>query len=122
MAFVACTGCRQGEMLALRWKDVDKPNRPLYLRDTKNGALLILQMPEAALVVLASLAEGGPGDMVFASVDPAKLSVYTTRVFAKIGVPEASFHALRHTAASWLVQKGVDLYAWAIFWAIRRPA
>jgi integrase len=32
-------------------------------------------------------------------------------VFAKIGVPEASFHALRHTAASWLVQKGADLYA-----------
>jgi site-specific recombinase XerD len=44
-------------------------------------------------------------------VDPAFLSFYTKRVFAKIGAPDASFHTLRHTAASWLVMQGVDLYA-----------
>lgn len=61
--------------------------------------------------MLASLTQGEAGDLVFAGVDPAKLSVYTKRVFAKIGVPDASFHTLRHTAASWLVQAGTDLYA-----------
>lgn len=39
MAFAACTGCRRGEMLALRWMDVDTKNRRLYLRETKNGNL-----------------------------------------------------------------------------------
>jgi integrase len=111
MAFAACTGCRRGEMLSLRWKDVDRQNRRLYLRETKNGALRILPMPEAALVVLASLPQGEAGDLVFGNVEPAKLSVYTKGVFAKIGVPEASFHTLRHPAASWLVQAGTDLYA-----------
>jgi integrase len=44
-------------------------------------------------------------------VDPTFLSVYTKRVFKRLGILDASFHTLRHTAASWLVQQGVDLYA-----------
>ena len=111
MAFAACTGVRRGEMLALRWMDVDIKNRRLYLRETKNGALRILPIPDSALSVLRSLPEGAAGDRVFASVDPAQLSVYTKRVFKRLGIPDASFHTLRHTAASWMVQQGVDLYA-----------
>lgn len=111
MAFAACTGVRRGELLSLRWLDVDTKNKRLYLRETKNGNLRILPIPEFALTVLASLPEGGPSDPVFAGVDPAFLSVYCKRVFKKIGAPDASFHTLRHTAASWLVMQGVDLYA-----------
>ncbi len=80
MAFAACTGVRRGEMLALRWLDVDVKNRRLYLRETKNGTLRILPIPESALTVLRSLPEGAPGDAVFAGVNPAILSVYTKRV------------------------------------------
>jgi integrase len=61
--------------------------------------------------VLRSLPQGAAGDPVFAGVDPAFLSVYTKRVFKRLGILDASFHTLRHTAASWLVQQGVDLYA-----------
>jgi integrase len=111
MAFAACTGVRRGEMLALRWMDVDMKNRRLYLRETKNGALRILPIPESALTVLRSLPQGAAKDAVFAGVDPAFLSVYTKRVFKRLGILDASFHTLRHTAASWLVQQGVDLYA-----------
>lgn len=111
MAFAACTGVRRGELLSLRWLDVDTKNKRLYLRETKNGNLRILPVPEFALTVLASPPQGGPSDPVFAGVDPAFLSVYTKRVFKKIGAPDASFHTLRHTAASWLVLQGVDLYA-----------
>lgn len=110
MAFAACTGVRRGEMLALRWMDVDMKNRRLYLRETKNGALRILPIPESALTVLRSLPEGAAGDAVFAGVDAANLSVYTKRVFHRLGILDASFHTLRHTAASWLVMNGVGLY------------
>jgi integrase len=111
MAFAACTGMRRGEILALRWMDVDMPQRRLYLRETKNGSLRVLPIPEFALSVLRSLPGGATGSLVFAGVDAAKLTVYTSRVFRRLGIPDASFHTLRHTAASWLVMEGVDLYA-----------
>jgi integrase len=111
MAFAACTGVRRGELLSLRWMDVDLQHRRLYLRETKNGALRILPLSAAALQVLASLPLGEASAPVFAGVDAANLSVYTKRVFKRLGILDASFHTLRHTAASWLVQQGVDLYA-----------
>lgn len=61
--------------------------------------------------MLRSLPQGAAGDAVFAGVDPDRLTVYTKRVFKRLGIPDASFHTLRHTAASWLVMEGVDLYA-----------
>jgi len=61
--------------------------------------------------VLDSLPEGAAGDLVFAGVEASQVSVYTKRVFHRLGIADASFHTLRHTAASRLVMQGVDLYA-----------
>ena len=111
LALAAFTGMRRGELLGLRWLDVDVPNRRLYLRETKNGSLRVLVLNELAVQVLASLPQGAPADPVMAGVDPQQLTVYTRLIFAKLGIHDASFHSLRHTAASWLVMQGVDLYA-----------
>jgi integrase len=110
MAFAACTGCRRGELLGLKWMDVEREKRLLYLRETKNGTTRILRLSDAALQVLASLPRGRAGDAVFAGVDGQKLSVYSRRVFHRLGIPDASFHTLRHTMASWRVMEGEDLY------------
>jgi len=111
IALAAFTAMRRGELLALRWLDVDLANRRLYLRETKNGSLRVLVVNELAVQVLASLPQGAPADCVLTGVDPQHLTVYTRRIFAKLGIHDASFHSLRHTAASWLVMQGVDLYA-----------
>jgi integrase len=110
IALAAFTGMRRGELLALRWLDVDLSNRRLYLRETKNGNLRVLVLNELAVRVLASLPQGAPAETVLPEVDPQRLTVYTRRLFAKLGIDDASFHSLRHTAASWLVMQGVDLY------------
>lgn len=44
-------------------------------------------------------------------VDGPRLSVETKRLFKRLGIKDASFHTLRHTAASWLVMRGADLYS-----------
>lgn len=111
LALAAFTGMRRGELLGLRWVDVDLANRRVYLRETKNGSLRVLALNGLAAGVLASLPHGAPGDTVLPGVDAQKLSVYTRRLFTGLGIAEASFHSLRHTAASWLVMQGVDLYA-----------
>lgn len=111
MALAAFTGMRRGEILGLCWKDVDLENKRVYLTETKNGTLRVLALNGLAVQVLKSLPDGNPGELVFPEVNAAHLSVYTRRVFASVGIKDASFHSLRHTAASWLVMEGVDLYA-----------
>ena len=111
LALAAFTGMRRGELLGLCWKDVDLPNRRVYLHETKNGSLRVLALNDLAARVLESLSHTGRGQAVFAGVDAAKLSVYTRRLFQSLKIEDASFHSLRHTAASWLVMEGCDLYA-----------
>jgi integrase len=111
MALAAFTGMRRGELLGLRWLDVDLAARRAYLRETKNGSLRVLALNSLAVGVLESLPNETPGEAVLPGVDAQKLSVYTKRLFKRLGIADASFHSLRHTAASWLVMQGVDLYA-----------
>jgi integrase len=56
----------------------------------------------------------GPDDLLFTSPDggPAKpntVSVGWGQFAARIGMPEVTFHALRHTHASQLIAQGVDI-------------
>ena len=110
IALAAFTGMRRGELLGLRWMDVDLAGRRIYLRETKNGSLRVAPVNELAFRVLASLPQGAPADPVLPGVDGPRLSVAMERLFRKLGIHDASFHSLRHTAASWLVMQGVDLY------------
>ena len=111
MALAALTGMRRGELLGLRWRDLDLEHKRVYLRETKNGTLRVLTLGSMAVEIFGTLPVGVPGDLVFSNVDKAQLSVYIRRVFKSIGIADASFHTLRHTTASLLVMEGVDLYA-----------
>jgi integrase len=111
IALAAFTGMRRGELLSLRWQDVDLTGKRLYLHETKNGSLRVLPLNGLAIRVLESLPSGRPSDLVLAGVDGMRLSVYTRRLFSSLKIEDASFHSLRHTAASWLIMGGVDLYA-----------
>lgn len=95
---------------SLHWADVDLENRRLYLHETKNGSLRVLPLNDLASQLFETLPKLGPTEPVLVDVDPARLSVYTRRLFKSLGIMNASFHSFRHTAASWLVMGGVDLY------------
>lgn len=122
LALASFTGMRRGELLALRWTDVDLVGRRIYLRETKNGSLRVLALNEMALKVLSSLPKELASGAVFPGVDPMRLTDNTRNLFKRLGIEDASFHSLRHTAASWMVMQGVDLYAVGQMLGHRTPA
>jgi integrase len=120
--FAYYTGCRLGEILHVKWSDIDWVNNRLSIRNTvtfktKSRKNRIVPMhPE--LVRLLTLIKGAQGDAqyVFTNREGSPLRSDTIshqfkRALRKNKLPEAlHFHSLRHSFASVLVQKGTPIY------------
>jgi integrase len=95
------TGWRRGEVLGLRWSEVDLPRRTARLADTKTGASL-RALSQAACAVIS--AQPRNGDVVFASRSSQSIVGYRKMWLriAKLGdLPDdITPHVLRHSFAS----------------------
>ncbi len=109
------TGMRKGEILKLRWAQVDLQHGFILLDKTKNGERREIPVNETLRTVFRSLRRRIDVDYVFH--DQKKLKPYQgiKRSFATaLGhakITDFHFHDLRHTFASQLVMAGVDLVA-----------
>ena len=119
----AYTGLRQGELVALRWRDVNVAERVLTVEralsgtvelSPKSGLVRVVPLADQALNPLKRLRERpnftGPDDYVFAALtgdrpDPSALRRRYNKARDGAGAPPLPFHALRHTAGSLLVRK-----------------
>jgi integrase len=106
-------GMKRGEILGLRWLDVDFTNRRLMLPQTKNGEGRIVYLNETAAAALRSV----PFDMktvatdrLFQKLEPEWVSVAFQRACKAAKILDFRFHDLRHTAASWLRMNGSDIH------------
>ncbi|EPR34242.1 integrase family protein [Alkalidesulfovibrio alkalitolerans DSM 16529] len=116
--FALLTGLRRGEILKLRWRDLDLENGFVALRDTKGGKDTTLPLSVDALEVLSHAKELLPFpqcEWVFPNRKGDKRSWLGNsweRVKAKAGLcPDFRFHDLRHTFASHLASSGkVTMY------------
>jgi integrase len=101
--FLALTGWRRGEMLALRWSEVDLATRTARLADTKTGASL-RPLSHAACDLLRELPR--LGELVFPAskgTDKRMAGFHKVwlKVAAKAGLPsDVTPHILRHSFAS----------------------
>ena len=102
--FLALTGWRSGEALALRWDEVDIERRTATLGDTKSGRS-VRPLSQAACDALRSLTRSG--DLVFRATrgDGDVVMSGFKKVFKKIGAlgslsPDITPHTLRHSFAS----------------------
>ncbi len=121
------TGMRRGELLALRWADVDlkqrrivlggggtksKRNRTIPISKTLLATLNKLRALHTDRVFLRPQVEGRGGQkttkLVAVTVDVLRNSF--EEALAAAGITEFRFHDLRHTFASWLVMAGRPLY------------
>ena len=103
------TGWRRGEVLGLRWSEVDLPRRTARLADTKSGASL-RPLSELACIVIQSQ----PRSAISCSpVDPARRIVGYRKMWlriAKLGDLPADItpHVLRHSFASLAADLGYN--------------
>jgi len=113
------TGARQGELLSLRWKDVDLVKGAAILHDTKNGTTRTISLKGPVLEVLRDRAKvrSIANDFVFVSIAPKRertSGVYFPKkswalVLKKAKVEDFRFHDLRHSFASYLAMSGETL-------------
>jgi len=111
------TGMRQGNLLNLRWGDVDLFRKVIILDKTKNGERLGIPICRKLYMVLLRIRKTKhfESSLVFHNPDGSKIYREKLRrefrdACKKAGIKDFRWHDLRHDFASELVQKGVSLY------------
>jgi len=106
------TGMRRGEILNLKWEDIDFKRDVLYLLETKNGEKREVPMNETVKETLLKIRKTSKSPYVFCyengeQVKDVRKSFWTA--LSKSDIKDFRFHDLRHSAASHLVMAGIDL-------------
>lgn len=98
---LAVTGCRRGEILDLRWAEVDLERGQLRLRDSKAGES-IRPLSGAARAILERLPRGEPEGRVLAGAKGRRHEIKPAWMAIRrlAGLEDARLHDLRHTVAS----------------------
>lgn len=100
---LACTGCRRGEVLSLRWDAVDFERGYLRLADTKTGKSIRPLAGPAAVIIGALPREVGSPYVFPGAVEGSHLQGIS-RLWAAVrhaaGLSDVRLHDLRHSYAS----------------------
>lgn len=125
----AMTGLRRGELVALRWRDVDWVASKIRVRGSRRRGLTSDPKSETSkrAVPMASRVAGeldrqfkrsayqGDDDLVFCNpqtgrhLDPDALSGRFRAARDRAGLPKVRFHDLRHTFGTLMAASGVDV-------------
>ncbi|RYD50550.1 MAG: site-specific integrase [Sphingobacteriales bacterium] len=108
------TGARRGELMNLRWQDVDWEQGVIRLLKTKNGHPRSIPLAGKAHAMLKEkfVQESTNSEFVFARFDgeePMELEKHWQRAMKHAGLENFRFHDLRHTAASYLAMNKATL-------------
>ena len=101
------TAARLGELLSLRWCDVDLEKRTAYIEVTKNDESRTLPLSSRAIIALNELEPNEFKDRVFWRWERSdSFNKMWARTCARAGVKGLHFHDLRHEAISRLAESG----------------
>ncbi|MEM6531686.1 MAG: site-specific integrase [Myxococcota bacterium] len=108
------TGMRRGEILNLKWSDVDLDVGRIILHETKNDERRQVPLTGHALVTLSQHASVRRLDCDFvfpaaSTSEPARIRSAWARAVSIAQLDDFRFHDLRHSAASYLAMNGATL-------------
>jgi integrase len=118
VVFAVGVGCRQGEQLRVRWRDIDATTNTVAIHVTKSNTSRRAHLPPAVSQALKSLRGKKvipmPSRFVFADADGSAITAHALidrweKIRAAAGVPDVRWHDLRHASASFLIQAGATL-------------
>ena len=119
--FAVNTGMRRGELLSLRWQDVDTMARIAKISNradftTKSGDERVVALNDAAVAVLNRCRHSKTHPYIFClengrRVSPDMLTHHFKKAVRAAGLPEGlHLHSTRHSFASLLVAGGTSLF------------
>ncbi len=117
--FAVNTGLRQMELISLEWTQVDFKNNFIILDNhayiTKSKKIRTLPLNESALNILIKRKNNSNTQNVFTlngnPIDQNYIAhKFKKYIYAASLNPKLNFHSLRHSFASWLIQKGASIY------------
>jgi len=108
------TGARLGELLPLRWSDVDLKKGMAFLEETKNGERRALPLIQAVQTELSKQVRRIDSPFVFPSPFNNEehyqgFREHWDEARAKAELEDFRFHDLRHSCASYLAMNGATL-------------
>jgi integrase len=109
------TGMRQGEIMNLRWENIDLEKGRIVLHETKNGERRAVPLAGLALILLKGHGKENATGLLFPSAKlsntqkPVDLRFAWRQALKMANLKDFRPHDLRHCAASYLVMNGASL-------------
>ena len=97
------TAMRRGELLGLRWENIDLERQTAFLPMTKNGSIRTVPLPKKAVAILANLPRCTDGRVI--QLTDMGMEAAFRKACARAEIVNLHFHDLRHTATSRLAEK-----------------
>lgn len=105
--FALETAARRGEILALRWADVDLNTATAKLRVTKTGQPRAIPLSPSCVAMLKAMPRSLDGRVFPVTVDALKQAF--ERSVVRAGLNDFTFHDLRHDALTRLANMGLSI-------------
>ena len=106
------TGARKGELMNLRWKDVDLDRQTAYIETTKNGQPKVLPLTDEVVAELRRFKDQEPELIFNSQIKPDKPYEFYKlwrKALKEADIKDFTFHSCRHTCASYLAMSGASL-------------
>ena len=103
--YLVSTGCRLSEALNQPWRDINVDTGAVHIWRNKTNKPRTVYIEPTIWYIYNSQEGLGP----FTDIDGNLYRKWLKKVSQEAGVPDCTPHTLRHTCASWLVQRGIDL-------------